>query len=166
MKIDGDTKNRLRRLQNEFKNEPKIKVFDNTEKYDQMIIQGGINFITNCEHHHIAFYGKAHVGYIAGGKIIGLSKMPRIVEFYLNPTTYTVQEKATQQIFKYLESKLDNPMGVMVVIEAVHGCLAFRGIKKPSVTTTSQVSGSFSENLETRNEFFEHIRLHRFQGLF
>jgi GTP cyclohydrolase I len=166
MKIDIDTKNRLRRMTTEFKNEPKIKTFENTNKYQQMIVQAGIPFISKCEHHHVAFMGVAHVGYIPGGKLIGLSKMPRIVEHVFNPTTFGIQERGTKDIADYLSGALDNPLGVMVVIEALHGCLAYRGVKKPSITVTSEIQGAFADNTETRAEFLEHIRGHRYRAPF
>ena len=165
-KRDPATKNRLRRMKSEFGQKPKITSFKNNEKYDQMIVQAGIPFVTNCEHHEVSIIGIAHVGYIPGGKLIGLSKMPRIVEYFANPTTYTLQERLTNQIANELDQVLDKPQGVMVVIEALHSCLCYRGVKKPSITITSELRGGFKKNIVSKEEFMEHIRLHRMRRPF
>lgn len=152
-------------MRNEFKNPPKIKSFENTNHYDQMIVQAGIPFMANCEHHHIGFFGIAHVGYIPDGKLIGLSKMPRIVEHHLNPTVYSLQERETKDIADMMEKELENARGVIVVLEALHSCLCYRGVKKPSITITCELRGGFQEQ-KVKEEFFEHIRLHRMQRPF
>lgn len=152
-----ETKKRLSRMKEEFSEELELKSFENTEKYDQIIIQTGIPFIAHCEHHHLSFTGFAHVGYIPGSWVLGLSKLGRIVEKFLNPTIYTIQEKATQQIMNYLRKEL-NPRGIMVVLEAEHSCISFRGVKKPSLTITSAIHGLFETNFYAKMEFLELIK--------
>ncbi len=124
-----------------------------TEKYDEMVIVKDIDFFSMCEHHMLPFYGKAHVAYIPHGKILGLSKMPRIVEVFSR--RLQVQERLTQQIAETLFDILE-PDGVAVVIEARHLCMMMRGVEKQnSVATTSAMLGSFREDERTRNEFLK-----------
>jgi len=114
-----------------------------------------IDFFSLCEHHMLPFYGKAHIAYIPNGKIIGLSKIPRIVEVFSR--RLQVQERMTQQIAETLFSVLQ-PDGVAVVIEARHLCMMMRGVEKQnSVATTSAMLGSFREDERTRNEFLKLI---------
>jgi len=126
-----------------------------TVDYDQMVVVRDIDFASLCEHHLLPFLGKAHVAYIPNGKVIGLSKIPRVVEMFAR--RLQLQERMTQQIAAFLEETL-HPRGVGVVVEALHLCMAIRGVKKANARMiTSAVRGSFKENLNTRTEFFAHI---------
>jgi GTP cyclohydrolase I len=121
------------------------------EKYSEMVIVRDIDFFSLCEHHLIPFYGKAHIAYIPKGKIVGLSKIPRVVEVFAR--RLQVQERMTQQIAQTLYDHL-NPEGVGVVIEARHLCMIMRGVEKQnSIATTSSMLGVFRENVKTRSEF-------------
>jgi GTP cyclohydrolase I len=123
--------------------------------YDQMVIVRDIDFYSLCEHHLLPFVGQANVAYIPDGKVIGLSKIPRIVEMFAR--RLQVQERMTQQIAEFLDETL-HPLGVAVVAEGVHMCAAMRGVKKANARmVTSAMLGVFKENLTTRNEFFDHI---------
>ncbi|MCP5063021.1 MAG: GTP cyclohydrolase I FolE [Ignavibacteriae bacterium] len=126
-----------------------------TEKYDEMIIVKDIEFYSLCEHHMIPFYGKVHVAYIPNGKIVGLSKIPRIVEVFAR--RLQVQERMTQQIGNTINEYL-KPMGVAVVAEAHHLCMMMRGVEKQSSSTiTSAMFGAFEKNSKTRTEFLDLI---------
>ncbi len=120
------------------------------EKYDEMVVVKDIDFFSMCEHHLLPFYGRAHVAYIPNGKIVGLSKIPRIVEVFAR--RLQVQERMTREIANTIEQYLD-PLGVAVVCEARHLCMMMRGVQKQnSVTTTSAMTGDF-RNAHTRAEF-------------
>jgi GTP cyclohydrolase IA len=120
------------------------------EKYDEMVVVKDIDFFSMCEHHLLPFYGRAHIAYIPNGKIVGLSKLPRIVEVYAR--RLQVQERMTRQIADTIAKYLD-PIGVAVVCEARHMCMMMRGVEKQnSVTTTSAMLGAFKE-AQTRAEF-------------
>ena len=121
-----------------------------TEDHKQMIVVKDIEVYSMCEHHMLPFFGKAHVAYIPNGKIVGLSKIPRIVDAFAR--RMQVQERLTDQIKDCIQEAL-NPLGVAVVIEAQHMCMQMRGIQKQnSVTTTSSFTGAFEKD-KTRKEF-------------
>lgn len=123
--------------------------------YDEMIVVRDVEFYSTCEHHMLPFFGKAHVGYIPSGKIIGISKIPRIVEIYSRRLQN--QERLTVEIAKALQD-LIAPRGVGVVIEARHLCMMARGVEKQgSSMVTSAMHGLFKKNLNTRNEFLKLI---------
>ena len=125
------------------------------EKYNEMVIVKDVDFFSLCEHHLLPFYGKAHIAYIPTGKILGLSKIPRLVEVFSR--RLQVQERMTQQIADTLYETLE-PDGVAVVIEARHLCMMMRGVEKQnSVATTSAMLGSFREDARTRTEFLNLI---------
>lgn len=120
------------------------------EEYSQMVVVKDIEVYSLCEHHMLPFFGKAHVAYIPNGRIVGLSKLPRIVDAFAR--RLQVQERLTNQIRDCIEETLQ-PLGVGVVIEATHMCMAMRGVQKQnSVTTTSAFTGEFLKE-RTRNEF-------------
>ncbi|MCX6174311.1 MAG: GTP cyclohydrolase I FolE [Ignavibacteriales bacterium] len=126
-----------------------------TEKYDEMVIVKDIDFYSMCEHHLLPFYGKIHIAYIPNGKIVGLSKIPRIVDMYAQ--RLQVQERMTQEIADTIEQYL-NPRGVAVVAEGYHMCMMMRGVQKQnSITTTSAMHGIFTEDARTRSEFLNLI---------
>ena len=128
------------------------------EDYKQIVIVKDIEIYSLCEHHLLPFFGKAHVGYIPNGTIVGLSKIPRVVEAYSR--RLQLQERLTTQIKDCLQEVL-NPIGVAVVIEAQHLCMSMRGIQKQnSVTTTSEFTGAFLKNANTRQEFMHLIGAH------
>ncbi|OGU34500.1 MAG: GTP cyclohydrolase I FolE [Ignavibacteria bacterium GWB2_35_6b] len=125
------------------------------EKYDEMVIVKDIDYYSLCEHHLLPFYGKIHIAYIPDGKIVGLSKIPRIVEIFSR--RLQVQERMTQEIADTLEKYL-NPRGVGVVCEGLHMCMMMRGVEKQnSTTTTSAMHGIFKSDPRTRAEFLELI---------
>jgi GTP cyclohydrolase IA len=137
------------------KNKPKISVFDNNYKYDKMLVEANINFNSTCEHHFLPIFGKAHIGYISSGKVIGLSKLNRIVDYYSRRPQ--VQERLIMQIFNDLKVAL-NTENVIVVMEAKHLCVSSRGIKhESSFTSTIQYGGIFNEK-ENRDDFFNIVK--------
>ena len=128
-------------------------VFD--VNYDEMVIVRDIDYFSLCEHHMLPFMGRCHVGYIPDGKVIGLSKIPRIVEMYAR--RLQIQEQMTQQIAGFLDERL-HPLGVAVVCEGVHMCAAMRGVKKANARmVTSAMMGVFKTNRTTRSEFLASI---------
>jgi GTP cyclohydrolase I len=132
-----------------------LTVFDD-EKYDEMIVVKDIEFYSHCEHHMLPFFGKAHIGYIPNGKIVGLSKIPRIVEIFSRRLQN--QERITQQIASCLMELLQ-PKGVGVVLEAKHFCMMARGVEKQnSSVRTSAMKGIFKEKDNTRSEFLALIQ--------
>jgi GTP cyclohydrolase IA len=127
-----------------------------TEDYQEMIVQKDIDFFSLCEHHMLPFFGKAHVAYIPHHKIVGISKLARLVDVYAR--RLQVQERMTNQIATIIMEKL-NPLGVAVVIEAEHLCMRMRGVEKQnSMVITSTLLGAFQNRQETRNEFMTLIR--------
>jgi GTP cyclohydrolase I len=124
-------------------------------QYDEMVIVRDIEFYSLCEHHMLPFIGRAHVAYIPNGKVLGLSKIPRIVDMYAR--RLQVQERLTRQIADFLRDLL-KPQGVAVVVEAMHLCSMMRGVKKHDARmTTSAMHGAFRANLATRQEFLDNI---------
>ena len=126
-----------------------------TEEYNEMVIVRDVDFYSMCEHHMLPFFGRCHVAYIPDGKIVGLSKIPRIVDIFAR--RLQVQERMTQQIANAIQEALD-PLGVAVVCEAHHMCMMMRGVQKQnSVTTSSTMLGEFCRRSETRMEFLRLI---------
>lgn len=125
-------------------------------EYDEMVVIRDIDFFSLCEHHLLPFYGKCHVAYLPNGRIVGLSKIPRLVEVYSR--RLQVQERLTMQIAEALQQKL-NPQGVAVVMEARHLCMMMRGVETPNaVAVTSSMQGVFQSQQQTREEFLNLIR--------
>jgi GTP cyclohydrolase I len=125
-------------------------------KYDEMVIVKDIEFFSLCEHHMLPFYGKVHVAYIARNKVIGLSKLPRIIDAFAR--RLQIQERLTQEVAQCIQDLLD-PLGVGVIAEAQHFCMMMRGVEKQhSGTVTSAMLGAFRTNKETRDEFLALIR--------
>jgi GTP cyclohydrolase I len=128
--------------------------------YDEMVIVKDIDFYSLCEHHMLPFFGRVHIAYVPDGKVVGLSKIPRIVEMFAR--RLQVQERMTRQIADFIQEVL-HPKGVAVVIEGAHMCSMMRGVKKANATmTTSAMLGSFRESSKTRAEFMGHVARHRF----
>lgn len=124
-------------------------------KYDEMVLVRDIEFYSLCEHHMLPFIGRAHVAYIPNGKVIGLSKIPRIVDMFAR--RLQVQERMTRQIADFIRDLLQ-PQGVAVVVEGLHLCMMMRGVKKHNARmTTSAMHGAFRANLATRQEFLDNI---------
>ena len=131
------------------------RTFEEFEGYDEMIVLRDISFESHCEHHMAPIIGRAHVGYLPNNKIVGISKLARVVEAFAR--RFQVQEKMTAQIANCIEDVL-RPKGVGVVIEATHQCMTTRGIHKDSVSmVTSQMVGTFREDARTRAEFLRMI---------
>lgn len=129
-------------------------VFD--ENYDDMVVVRDIEFYSLCEHHLLPFFGKAHVGYIPDGKIIGLSKIPRLVDMFAR--RLQVQERLTKEIAEALETAL-HPRGVAVVVEGAHMCMMMRGVQKQNAEmVTSHVMGEFRKDRRTRSEFMAIVK--------
>ncbi len=135
-------------------NKPKISVFDNSYNYDKMLVEANISFNSTCEHHFLPIVGKAHVAYVSSGKVIGLSKLNRIVDYFSRRPQ--VQERLIMQIFNELKTVLETD-NVMVVMEATHLCVSSRGIKdESSYTSTLQYGGVFNQK-EFRDDFYRLI---------
>lgn len=129
---------------------------DDAEKFGDMVIVKDIPFYSTCEHHLVPFFGKAHVGYIPNKKVIGLSKIARLVEAIARRPQ--VQERITKDVADCIEKMLD-PVGVIVVMQAEHLCMSMRGVKKPGTkTVTSAARGAFKEDQATRMEFLQLIK--------
>lgn len=137
-------------------NEPKITVFPNDKKYDQMLVEKNITIYSMCEHHFVPIIGKCHIAYIPGGKLIGLSKLIRVATFFARKPQ--LQERLTQEIADYLKEKLDTN-DVAVIIDADHYCCRIRGVQDPtSSTVTTHLGGRFRMP-EVRKELFDTIKL-------
>jgi GTP cyclohydrolase I len=127
--------------------------------YDEMVIVKDIDFYSLCEHHLLPFFGRAHVAYIPNGKVVGLSKIPRLVEMFAK--RLQVQERLTMNVAETLETVL-RPKGVAVVIEAIHLCMMMRGVESPNASAiTSSIRGEFERDSKTRAEFMTLIRRRR-----
>jgi len=134
---------------------PKMTTFPNDERYTAMVMEKEIPFYSMCSHHFVPFYGHGHIAYIPNERIVGLSKLPRLLEFYARRPQ--LQERLTEQVATVLDEEL-KPQGVMVVIEARHLCVEMRGVKKPgAVTVTSSIRGIFLEKA-VREEFLDLLR--------
>lgn len=124
--------------------------------YDEMVLVKDIDFYSLCEHHMLPFFGRAHIAYLPNGKVVGLSKLPRLVDMFAR--RLQVQERLTTEIAEVIESVLQ-PRGVGIVIEAIHLCMKMRGVEKQnSFAITSSMRGSFAADPKTRSEFMELIR--------
>ena len=135
-------------------NKPKVSLFENKYRYNQMLVEKNITLYSNCEHHFVPIVGKAHVAYISNGNVIGLSKINRIVQYYAQRPQ--VQERLTEQIAEELKSILKTE-DVAVLIDAEHLCVSSRGIKDVnSATVTAHYSGKFQEE-STKNEFLKYL---------
>jgi len=138
------------------------KVFEEVEGYDELVLVSDIEIMSHCEHHMVPFVGKAHVAYIPTGRVVGLSKIARVVDIYAK--RLQVQEKLTAQIARALDTYL-KPLGVAVVIQCQHFCMCYRGVKKPeSWTTTSKLLGAFMDEASTRMELLTLMGLPRAIG--
>jgi len=137
-------------------NKPDIALFENKYRYQEMLVEKNISFYSNCEHHFVPIIGKAHVAYISSGKVIGLSKLNRLVEYYAKRPQ--VQERMTMQIGKDLQQVLETE-DVAIVIDAKHLCVASRGVEDDtSSTITAFYGGKFKED-KTRNEFLRFVEM-------
>lgn len=131
---------------------PKLTTFPNDEHYTAMVMEKEIPFYSMCAHHFVPFYGHGHIAYIPNERIVGLSKLPRLLEFYARRPQ--LQERLTEQVASTLEEEL-KPQGVMVVVEARHLCVEMRGVKKPgALTVTSALRGIFAQKA-VREEFLD-----------
>jgi GTP cyclohydrolase I len=134
---------------------PNLTTFPNDEHYTSMVIEKEIPFYSMCAHHFVPFYGHGHIAYIPNERIVGLSKLPRLLDFFAKRPQ--LQERLTEQVAGVLEQEL-MPMGVMVVLEARHLCVEMRGVRKPgSVTVTSAIRGVFKQKA-VREEFLDLLR--------
>lgn len=136
------------------KNKPKVALFDNKYKYDQMLVEKDISVFSNCEHHFVPIYGKAHIAYISSGKVIGLSKLNRIVDYFSKRPQ--VQERLTVQIANELKQALQTE-DVAVVIDAKHMCVQSRGVRDAGSSTVTAYYGGKFEQEATRKEFLAYL---------
>mgnify|MGYP003677255043 FL=1 len=142
-----------------FTEPPKITAFDNVDNYDGLVFQGNITTNSFCSHHHLPFVGHTHVAYIPGkdGKVIGLSKLNRIVEWFARRPQ--VQENLTMQIHKHIDKVCEGNKGVAVLVSANHMCACIRGVKHDSTMKTARMSGAFLDKTDlTRQEFYDFVR--------
>ena len=137
---------------------PKITAFDNVDGYDGIVFQGNIKLHSFCSHHHLPFIGNTHVAYLPtpGGKVIGLSKLNRIVEFYARRPQ--VQENLTMQIHNHINDVCEQNIGVAVMVEANHMCACVRGVKHDATMKTAKLSNVFKNKDRVREEFYNFIR--------
>lgn len=135
---------------------PKITAFDNLNNYDGIVFQGNIDVTSICSHHNLSFIGKAHVAYLPGTKVIGLSKLNRVVEWFARRPQ--VQENLTMQIHDYLNEVCEGNGGIAVVIECNHLCACVRGVKHNSTMKTAKLSGAFKNDPPCREEFYDFIK--------
>ncbi len=137
-------------------NMPSMTLFENKFQYNEMLVEKNINFYTNCEHHFVPFFGKAHVAYISSGKVIGLSKLNRLVEYFSKRPQ--VQERLTMQVGKALQTVLQT-QDVAIMMDAKHLCVSSRGVKDDSSNTiTSFFGGKFQEE-QTKMEFLKYVEI-------
>ncbi len=135
--------------------EPLARTFSEVEGYDELVLLSNIQVHSHCEHHMVPFVGVAHVGYIPNGRVVGLSKLARVVDIFSK--RLQVQEKLTAQVAGAIQEAL-RPTAVGVVIQARHFCMCYRGVQQPNaITTTSKLSGAFLSNAAARAEFFQRI---------
>jgi GTP cyclohydrolase I len=138
------------------------KTFEEVEGYDELVLVSDIELFSHCEHHMVPFVGKAHVAYIPDGRVVGLSKVARVVDVFAK--RLQVQEKLTKQIADSIQRHL-KPQGVAVIVQCQHFCMCYRGVKKPgSWTTTSKLHGIFLKDAASRMELFTLIGLQRHIG--
>ena len=137
-------------------NKPKIALFENRYQYNQMLVEKDITFYSNCEHHFVPIFGKAHIAYISNGKVIGLSKLNRIVQYYSKRPQ--VQERLTMQIAKELQEVLKTE-DVAVLIDAKHLCVSSRGVQDINSATVSSFYGGKFANEDTKKEFLSYISM-------
>jgi len=137
-------------------NKPKISLFENKYSYNEMLVEKNITFFSNCEHHFVPIYGKAHIAYISSGKVIGLSKLNRIVKYFSKRPQ--VQERLTNQIASELQEILETK-DVAVIIDAEHLCVSSRGVEDVNSSTVSSFYGGKFKADATKNEFLKYLRL-------
>ncbi len=137
-------------------NKPKITLFNNKYKYNQMLVEKDITFFSNCEHHFVPIFGKAHLAYISSGKVIGLSKLNRIVQYYAKRPQ--VQERLTVQIANELKTVL-NTEDVAVVLDAKHLCVSSRGVQDTGATTVTSFYGGKFQDTKIKEEFLQYLQL-------
>ena len=158
-----DTPNRVARAYEEFfagywENPVDLleRTFEEVEGYDEMVVLKDIRFESHCEHHMVPIIGRAHIGYLPKNRVVGISKLARVMEVYAK--RLQIQEKFTAQVANAIQDVLQ-PVGVGVVVEAAHQCMTTRGVRKPGVTmVTSALRGTFKSDPQTRKEFLDLIR--------
>ena len=132
------------------------RTFEEVDGYDEMVVLKDIRFESHCEHHMVPIIGKAHIGYLPNKRVVGISKLARVMEVYAK--RLQIQEKFTAQVASAIQNVLQ-PVGVGVIVEAAHQCMTTRGVRKPGVTmVTSALRGSFRDDPQTRKEFLNLIR--------
>jgi GTP cyclohydrolase I len=137
-------------------NMPSMTLFENKFQYNEMLVEKNINFYTNCEHHFVPFFGKAHVAYISSGKVIGLSKLNRLVEYFSKRPQ--VQERLTMQVGKALQTVLQT-QDVAIMMDAKHLCVSSRGVKDDSSNTITTFFGGKFQDEQTKMEFLKYVEI-------